>query len=366
MNKNRGFTLAEVLVTLAIIGVLAAILFPSILANYTERTLNAKRQALFGRMSQAMGELADQYRNYGDVDCDNPNDLYTCTDVGSAVKFISQGLSKVYKVSAVCDNTSLSACDIPESVTLENGDDFKLHEKGSSLFTYNKQIHNSDRADHPNVPMIPYDTQSAGFMTKNGESILLFYNPNCGTKLTQTTDFMLGETFMCVNMVYDLNGGKQKPNKVGEDIGFMTVFYNDTPYLTAPRPYDWKAVPDYEATTDGTGAEYISSWKNPTYLEAKAACQALGDNVGLPSLEEALSMAINRELWAPSNEQKNSAAQGYGSYMWTSTMMDPTHAAMVYLISTKRFEITNWNHVFTYYYDINYTSTTLVRCVYKD
>jgi prepilin-type cleavage/methylation N-terminal domain protein len=37
MSKNKGFTLAEVLITLGIIGIVAAMTIPTILAKYQEK-----------------------------------------------------------------------------------------------------------------------------------------------------------------------------------------------------------------------------------------------------------------------------------------------------------------------------------------
>jgi len=364
MKKNRGFTsggftlngftLAEVLVTLTIIGILAAILFPSILANYNERTLKARRQALFGRMSQAMGELTDQFRNYKDVTCTNNLDPTTCTDEGSALKFINEGLSKVYKISAVCDADSLSACDIPDKISLADDTLYEL-KNAKSWGEYFPQAETQ-------ASIFPYDLKSAAFMTKNGESILLFYNPNCQGK-SGNGYYTYTMQNICVNMVYDLNGGKKKPNKMGEDIGFMSVFYADMPYVATARPYDWKAVPDYEATTDGTGLEYVNKWNTKqNFVTAKSKCEALGENVGLPSLEEGMSMQVNRELWAPKALQKG---DDNWAKFWTNSRVGANQAWVVELQTSERID-TRYSYAFLL--DINLPSGQrgITRCVYKD
>ncbi len=58
MKKYKGFTLAEVLLTLAVIGIVAAITLPSLLVDTTEKAFDAQRRAFLARLSQAIGSMA--------------------------------------------------------------------------------------------------------------------------------------------------------------------------------------------------------------------------------------------------------------------------------------------------------------------
>ncbi len=49
-----AFTMAEILLSLTIIGVVAAITLPSLTGNINERTWNTQRKALYARFSQAI------------------------------------------------------------------------------------------------------------------------------------------------------------------------------------------------------------------------------------------------------------------------------------------------------------------------
>lgn len=334
MNKKdkKGFTLAEVLITLAIIGTIAAILFPSILANYTERTFNARRQALHARMSQAMAELADKFPNYEDANCDAATGR--CTDVASALKFISEGLSKTYKISAICDYDTISSCDIPETVTKVDGSKFNLKARSKTFITYIPHVMHRNFYNPAVVQNIEYDTNSAAFMTKNGESVLLFFNPRCKAKEAYTTIsrmeleggiiYKTSDAYMCVNMVYDLNGGKKKPNRIGEDVGFMTVFYSDAPYVVAPKIVAPNEFNIETVSTESTTHEVITENKT-TYSNAKAACHALGENIVLPSYEQMASIALNFPLYRDEDEFTKAASHDAvaerigGGYYWTST-----------------------------------------------
>jgi len=59
--KNKAFTLAEVLITLAIIGVIAAITIPSIIANHQKRTLETQFAKAYRTLSQAVSLAAVEH-----------------------------------------------------------------------------------------------------------------------------------------------------------------------------------------------------------------------------------------------------------------------------------------------------------------
>lgn len=64
MKKNRAFTLAEVLVTVGIIGVVAAMTLPSVITNYQKKQTVAKLKKVYTTLMQAT-EFAK--REYGDI-----------------------------------------------------------------------------------------------------------------------------------------------------------------------------------------------------------------------------------------------------------------------------------------------------------
>ena len=64
--KRCAFTMAEILLSLTIIGVVAAITLPSLTGNINERTWNTQRKALYARMSQAVA-LMPALNGFGEV-----------------------------------------------------------------------------------------------------------------------------------------------------------------------------------------------------------------------------------------------------------------------------------------------------------
>ena len=56
---KKAFTLAEVLITLGIIGVVAAITLPTLIANYQKKVLETQYKVAVTTLSQAFGEWAE-------------------------------------------------------------------------------------------------------------------------------------------------------------------------------------------------------------------------------------------------------------------------------------------------------------------
>ncbi len=275
MKKFRGFTLAEVLITLAIIGIVAAITLPSLLVNVNEKAWDAQRKALHARLAQAIGQM-NTLGGYGTYTEDEEG---TATEDTAAESFILDALSKVYKINNVCGADKLSACGVPSKiVTLDGEKELNFPTKISEL---NEILLNGYKvlADEGDIK----NTKAAAFETVNGESVAVFYNPYCGVQ-TQQDQYIQNK--MCVNFVYDLNG-VEGPNKVGKDVGFITAFYRKNPIVVAPIPYN-----DFAAN----GAMLPQVGENSSALDAVSACKMQSEDLRLPNREEASSMFINKTL----------------------------------------------------------------------
>ncbi len=257
MKKHFAFTMAEILLSLTIIGVVAAITLPSLTGNINERTWNTQRKALYACMSQAIS-LMPSLNNYG-------------SDSNATQIFLTNGLAKVLKINNICDHEHLKDCGITDKITCMDG--LKISVK-TNLKEWNTSFQN-----------ISIDTYAAAFETANGESILAYYNPNC------TPDhpfprayysYTLYEVipFMCANFIYDLNGSKG-PNTVGKDIGFITAMYATDSKVVSPMPSASK-----NANNNGR-----TSWTG-----AMKACKNENPYSRVPNIDELTAMFYNREL----------------------------------------------------------------------
>ena len=276
MGKNLGFTMAEILLSLTIIGVVAAITLPSLMANINERTWNTQRKALYARMSQAIA-MMPQLNGYGEYEGTNTDGVVSATKDTAAEAFLTEGLSKVLKINNICDAAHLADCGIAASFTNLAGSTITWPTKLSelnSMFTGSFDNTAIDGSVYSN-PQNDIDTQAAAFETQNGETIALYYNPSCMDNRGVST-YYLALPKMCANFIYDLNGNKG-PNMVGKDIGFITAVYPLDSVVVAPMPLAQNAA--------------LSS-----HMNAGAACRTLDAESRLPDIEELSAMLYNREL----------------------------------------------------------------------
>ena len=222
MNNNlKSFTMAEILLSLTIIGVVAAITLPSLTGNINERTWQTQRKALYARMSQAIA-LMGNLNGYG------ISTTQEQTMSNAAKIFVTNGLAKVYKINNICDAEHLSDCGIPAQIT-KQGTKSKI-----DIPITLRQLNSVMTDGYGTWSYSQINTYAAAFETANGESIITYYYPYCTFLNNPNVSTYLQPT-MCANFIFDLNG-KKGPNTVGKDIGFMSVFYPSDSQVAMPYP----------------------------------------------------------------------------------------------------------------------------------
>src|SRR5574344_1306929 len=73
-NKKSAFTLAEVLITLGIIGVVAALTLPSVINNIQDKQMKVAWKKVFSELSQANEQLNNEYGGTYTTECSDFND----------------------------------------------------------------------------------------------------------------------------------------------------------------------------------------------------------------------------------------------------------------------------------------------------
>jgi len=277
-GRRLAFTMAEILLSLTIIGVVAAITLPSLTGNINERTWNTQRKALYARMSQAIS-LMPALNGYGTISAatSSTSAVDTATET-----FLTAGLSKVLKINNICDNEHLADCGITTSFTNMIGSQVAVP---TTLYTLHEKFEN---VVWSGCSYSTQDTKAAAFETQNGESIVAYYNQSCKTEYRnqEATDsngniYGFPQSNMCVNFIYDLNGTKG-PNTVGKDIGIITVFNATDSNVVAP-------MPSSATSAGGSTATYL--WKN-----AAKACTTQDSESRLPNIDELSAMLINSNI----------------------------------------------------------------------
>ena len=312
------------MLSLTIIGVVAAITLPALTGNINERTWNTQRKALYARFSQAL-TLMPSLSGYGTYQLADEATSTSAVDT-AAETFVTEGLSKVIKINNICDHGHLEDCGIVTSYTNLAGNiktwPTRLSEM-NSLFTstFNNGPNGSGGTEFTN-PQKDINTFAAAFETQNGESIAVYYNPYCQSDMGETNAHY-SQPKMCANFIYDLNGNKG-PNTVGKDIGFITALYPSDPVVVAPVPL----------------AQNVSGTKKQA--EAGNECTNMDNESRLPNINELSAMFYNRELIGITS----------GTF-WSSSVMSSGEAG------------TAWYQTFNTGNRIPYprSNTLFVRCV---
>jgi len=176
--------LAEVVIVLGILGLVAELTLPPLITNVSQNILNTASAVFTTKLDEAMNQMAiaDALTGYATNDA-----------------FIDE-FSKYVKIAKRCTSANLNECFVSTFKTaggqsLTTLSDFKT---SSDLQTFN----NSN-------PLI-------GLILLNGTSIIMAYNPNCTPDETQKYNTSVPKT-SCMSMVYDTNASKG-PNTVGKDI----------------------------------------------------------------------------------------------------------------------------------------------------
>ena len=188
-KRKIAFTLAEVLITLAIIGVVAAMTIPTLVANYQEKSWNTAASVFNRNLGESLRMM---------------NVLNELKGLESSEQFVSN-LSKYMKVTATCDNTKLTNCFNNEVVW------------------NNETVAVSDIKTAKNLGKDDWGTNVVGLQLANGTSALVAYNPDCDGNVRHiTSDNNVGLTTECVAVVFDTSGSKT-PNMFGKDLRSVNV-----------------------------------------------------------------------------------------------------------------------------------------------
>ena len=278
VGLRSAFTMAEILLSLTIIGVVAAITLPSLTGNINERTWNTQRKALYARLSQAIS-LMPALNGYGTLKEESSSGAGDAVDT-VAETFLTAGLSKVLKINNICDNEHLPDCGLSSRITNLAASQIDLPLKLSDLNPLNIYVSQSWSATTSHGAGSRYysmmDAKAAAFETANGESVVAYYNPSCAPSMSESKGIYAAAK-ICVSFLYDLNGNKG-PNTVGKDLGLITVYYPSDSLVVAPVPYSR----DAGVLVSDSGVNSI--------------CKSLDEDYRLPTIEELGALSFNSEL----------------------------------------------------------------------
>lgn len=275
INKiNKGFTLAEILITLTVIGIVAAISIPALNQSVNEKAWKTQKKALHVRLTNAIASMP-KIKGYGEyTETKDPNTNEITVKDTLAESFLIEGLSKVYKMNNICSVNNLENCGLPKKIITQEPKTVTFPQKWSDIVGQS------------------WTYSAAAFQTTNGESIAVFYNPNCLPVGENTVEYGAMDR-ICVNFIYDLNGAKL-PNQMGRDIGVITALYKDDLTVVAP---------DVFAQRLGGG----------DFEKSQTVCRDKNADLRLPTVEEATAIISYKYLI-------NTNGWFYSGGRWTSSI----------------------------------------------
>lgn len=198
MKNKSAFTLAEVLITLAIIGVVAAMTIPTLVTNINDKKLDSANKVFRARFEESMRLTSVTQGIAG---------------YSSTMDFVN-ALSKNLKIGKICDNDELSSC---------------FGEK----FTFgDSEYETDDLKTSSNLGLEDWDSEVIGLTLDSGVSVLLTYDKNC----TYSDPYSNNTAAMtaCVALLYDVNG-LSNPNAYDEDIKvYGNISLNNSPDVLLP------------------------------------------------------------------------------------------------------------------------------------
>lgn len=183
-KKEMAFTLAEVLITLAIIGIVAVLTIPTLVANYQERSWNTASDVFQRKLGEALKVMNVQGTLAG----------YTTTEA-----FVNE-LSKHIKITRVCQNDDITSC-FADTVTW--GDE---------------EVDITEIKNAKNFGQNDWNTNTVGVQFANGVNGIIAYNPGCvqnpySNQITGTS---------CLAILYDVDGFKN-PNTEQKDLKGINI-----------------------------------------------------------------------------------------------------------------------------------------------
>ena len=260
LKTKTAFTLAEVLITLGIIGIVAALTLPAFISNVQGRIQAKRVENINQKLSKVTDKMAVQSGLIGYPD---------------TMAFV-QEMKKHMSIAKVCDNSHLAECWGTTEVDVGKDKPWEISKtKTAKTLKINEPDNWAD---------------TVGIVTADGTPMILSYDKNCnfdpnnaGLQYNQSSG--KSNSLACLSGVFDWNGGA-RPNKLGDDVitlgmasglGSSCAFEVNGTCYTAPFTPKPLTLAECEAQKDDLGIKKCCSTDNcrqygDHWAEAVKAC----------------------------------------------------------------------------------------------
>ena len=212
----NAFTLAEILITLGVIGVVAAVTMPTLLTNIQDRVRQEQVRTVKYKLTKAIDTM-NSLGKIGPYGSDAGN-------VDATEKFVDE-LKKHMSIAKICKSTELDKCWPAGSVNGYLG-------TNSTTLTSNAISTMSKGSDINALALSSGNTRLVGLVTGDGVPMIMVYSPVCQA-LDETKNYtwsvengkpVTNATTNCISAIFDINGAKG-PNRVGQDIRTLNSLF---------------------------------------------------------------------------------------------------------------------------------------------
>ncbi|MBE7709037.1 MAG: prepilin-type N-terminal cleavage/methylation domain-containing protein [Cyanobacteria bacterium SIG32] len=257
-SQKSAFTLAEVLITLAIIGVVAAMTIPTLVANYQQKSWDTASSVFNRRLGEALAMM---------------NTTSSLAGYSTTADFVEE-LSKHIKIVKTCSSDKLTDCFTSEILTTADPVETKNLTASRNLYS-----------------TTDYGTETIGVMFADGVSALIAYNKNATEDPYSNTvvRFSGGKDSVAmgtdaISILYDVNGLKT-PNQMdtGKDIRGLNILIETDSDIKLLGSYDLEGA---KAACEGIGMRLPTIEELETMYEAGEPKLVNGDDFFWSSTEE--------------------------------------------------------------------------------
>lgn len=251
MTRKKGFTLAEVLITLAIVGVVAALTLPTLISKINDKVTENQTKVFKAKVLKGLNLT----RTHGDL-----NSTYSST-----YDFLVNGLGKYLKMAKVCQANEIRNC-VPYDSILYTASDNKEDSVDVKDIDTTEELGKKEKDGYKDI---------ASFVMGDGTIVIATYKLDCVVDDGELNKD-IGEN-ECFAGIYDLNGTR-KPNKMGKDL----LTFNGVTLNIYKGPAILKTI---------NGVKLITNVAAPTPM-TKAECEANKTKYGISECE------VSKDYWA--------------------------------------------------------------------
>lgn len=186
MAIEKGFTLAEILISLAVIGIVAMLTIPALVKNYQDRAWSTASQVFERKLEEALKSM---------------NTQETLAGYSTTKDFVNE-FSKHIKITKICNNDDLTSCFSDKVYWGADKEEIDI-----------SKIKNAKNFGQEN-----WGTENIGIQFSNGVNGIIAYNPAC----TQDPFNNQFTGIDCIALLYDISGFKL-PNTYLADLMAVNI-----------------------------------------------------------------------------------------------------------------------------------------------